>query len=145
MRLKHVQSAEVYDKAASVGIRGGMLKAVRLEMDYLPDCSKNSYKLRNGTIKRQVREWMEQFSFMLRSLVNSQGISFSLPLKVKVDGVFEDRRSMPDLHNLVITIADSIEDALGINDRYYEIETGQPEVGGYARIIVTISSEVKDE
>ena len=140
MRFENVQDVKVYDKCASAGISGGMLKAVRLEMAYLPNLSKNSYKTRGGIIKSDVQRWMEQFSFMLRAMVNSQGVSFALPLKVKVDGVFEDRRSMPDLHNLLIVICDAVEDALGINDQFYKTETGQPEVGGYAKIIVEISS-----
>lgn len=141
MRLEYVQSADVI--TAGIGVSGGVLKAVKLEMDYLPTLSKNRYKTMEGIVRSDVRRWMDQFSFMLRAMVNSQDLHFSLPLKVKIDGVFENRRSTPDLHNLTIPIADSIEDALGINDRFYNIETGQPEVGGYARIIVTVSSEVK--
>ena len=144
MRLEYVQDIKVVDKCGAIGTSQGMLKTVRIEMEYLPECSKNSYKLRDGTVKRQVRDWMDQFSFMLKALVNSQGLSFALPLKVRIDGVFADRRSTPDLHNLGPVIMDSVEDALGINDRYYNLETGQPEVGGSPRIIVTISSEVKN-
>ena len=137
-----MQEAEVVQLAA-IGASGGMLRAVRIEMDYLPTLSKNSYKTREGIVRSEVVRWMEQFSFMLRSLVNSQGLSFPLPVKVKVDGVFENRRSTPDLHNLLIVVCDAVEDALGINDQYYNTETGQPEVGGGPRIIVTISSEGK--
>lgn len=142
MRLEHVQDGKVLDQAASIGINGGVLKAVRLEMDYLPNLSKNRYKMPNGVVKSDVVRWMEQFSFMLRALVNSQNLSFKLPVKVKVDGVFADRNRTPDLHNLLIVICDAVEDALGINDQFYKTETGQPEVGGHPRIIVTVSSEV---
>jgi len=142
MRFEYVQEAKVVN-TASMGISGGMLRSVRIEMEYLPTLSKNRYKTREGIVRSEVVRWMEQFSFMLKSLVNSEGLSFSLPLKVKIDGVFADRRSTPDLHNITIPIMDSIENALGINDRFYNVETGQPEVGGSPRIIVTISSEGK--
>ena len=142
MRFEHVQDVAVLSAAA--GVSGGELRSVRLEMEYLSNLSKNSYKTREGFVKSDVKKWMEQFSFMLRAMVNSQDISFSLPLVVKVEGVFADRRSMPDLHNLLIVICDAIEDALGINDQFYKTETGQPQVGTRPRIIVTVSSEVKD-
>ena len=134
-----------YVKGASTGYTLGKFRAIEVEMEYLPDCSKNSYKLRDGTIKRQVQAWMGCLTFMVRSLKNSQGIEFRPPITVRIDGIFKDKRSMPDLHNMIIVVADSIEDALGINDREYLTETGHPEVGDEAKLIITIESGVKNE
>ena len=134
-----------YVKSASIGHTLGQFRAIEVEMEYLPDCSKNEYKLRNGAIKRQVREWMECLTFMVRSLKNSQGVEFTVPLTVRIDGMFLDRNRMPDLHNFMIVTCDAIEEALGINDRDYKTETGYPEVGDEAKIIITIRSEVKDD
>ena len=114
-----------------------------VEMEYLPECSKNRYKLRNGVIKKQVRDWMECLAWIIRALVNGADLKFSPPVKVRIDGVFKDKRSMPDLHNWIIIVCDAVEDALGINDQLYETETGQPQVGDDVKIIVTVSSEVR--
>lgn len=137
MRLEYVKNASIGKNQTGCNIM--------VEMEYLPECSKNSYKLRNGVIKRQVQDWMECLSWMITALRNSGGLKFTVPVKVKIDGVFKDKRSTPDLHNLTIPICDAVEDALGINDRLYNVETGQPQVGEDVKVIVTISSEVRDE
>jgi len=131
-----------YVKNYSIGI-SGQRNSIMVEMEYLPECSKNRYKLRNGVIKKQVRDWMGCLSFIVRALVNSADLKFSPPVTVRIDGVFKDKRSMPDLHNLLIVVCDAVEDALGINDQLYETETGQPEVGEDVKVVVTVSSEVK--
>jgi len=129
-----------YVKSASVGITAGKLRAVEVEMEYLPDCSKNAYKLRNGAVKKQVREWMDCLSFMVRSLVNGTGLEMKTPVKVRIDGIFKDKRSTPDIHNLLIVTCDSIQEALGINDQEYKTETGYPELGLDPMLIITIES-----
>ena len=136
MRLEYV-------KNYSIGI-AGQRNSVMVEMEYLPECSKNRYKLRNGVIKKQVRDWMECLSWIIRALVKGSDLKFSPPVKVRIDGVFKDKRSMPDLHNFGIVIMDSMEDALGIDDRLFNLETGQPEVGADVKMIVTVSSEGKE-
>ena len=132
MRLEYV-------KNYSIGINQSG-NSVMVEMEYLPECSKNRYKLRNGVIKKQVRDWMDSLSWIIRALVNSADLKFSPPVKVRIDGVFKDKRATPDLHNLIIPIADAIEDAIEIDDRLYETETGLPQVGEDVKVIVTVSS-----
>lgn len=132
MRLDYVRNS-------SIGSAGDKAPRIVMEMEYLPDCSKNSYKLRDGTIKRQVREWMEQMAFMIRALKNSASLEFKPPVTVKIDGVFKDKRSMPDCQNFVEIISDSIEDALGINDQLFKIETGLPQVGDDVKLIIEIT------
>lgn len=127
-----------YIKNASIASAGNKAPGLMIEMEYLPECSKNSYKLRDGTIKRQVREWMGCLTFIVRALTNSANLEFKLPVTVRIDGVFENRVKMPDLHNMIIVVADSIEEALGINDQQFKIETGIPQVGDDVKLVITI-------
>ena len=49
---------------------------------------------------------------------------WKLPLIVRCDGVFKDKRSTPDLHNCMKIICDCIEEVSGTNDKYFRTETG---------------------
>jgi len=84
--------------------------------------SKNHYKYHNAWFKKKACvAWME----MLGWLVKPYHIeAWLLPITVKVSGTFKDKRSCPDLHNLLVVICDSIEEVTGINDRGYRTETG---------------------
>lgn len=126
-------------------VKNGIISngSIIVEMEYLPECSKNDYKLRDGTIKRQVQDWMECLTFMINALRNSGNLKFTIPIKVRIDGQFKDKRSMPDLHNLLIVVCDAIEDALKINDKLYITETGTPEVGEDIKVVVTVSCKSK--
>ena len=112
-----------------------------VEMEYLPNLSKNRYKLPNGVIKRQVREWMEQLAWMIHALVVSQNTEFKPPVKVKIDGEFTGGGRMPDIQNFTDIISDSIEQGLGINDNQFEIETGLAKRSLDAKLIINIRSE----
>jgi Holliday junction resolvase RusA-like endonuclease len=48
------------------------------------------------------------------------------PITVVLEGVFKDKRSCPDLHNLLKVICDEIEEVTGLNDRDYLTKTGEP-------------------
>lgn len=130
-----------YVKNASIVSVGDNAPSIMIEMEYLPECSKNRYKLRDGTIKRQVREWMDCLAFMVRALKNSANLDFKPPVTVRIDGVFKDRRSMPDCQNFVDIVSDSVEEALGINDQLFKVETGLPQVGEDVKLVITIRGE----
>jgi hypothetical protein len=49
-------------------------------------------------------------------------IEWQAPLKIHISGVFKNKRSVPDLHNLKC-LYDAIQTATGINDRFYYTET----------------------
>ena len=94
-----------------------------IEMAYLGGVlSVNRYKW--GIFTRpEVRQWMDELAFIIRAMVNSQNIKFSLPLKVRVDGEFKDKRSMPDADNTLKIIGDSVSMGLGIDDKHFVYET----------------------
>lgn len=112
-----------------------------IEMEYLPNLSKNRYKTRNGFIKRDVKEWREQLAWTIHGLITSQNMEFKPPIKVKIDGEFSGGGRMPDIQNFVDIIADSIEDGLGINDNQFRIETGLAKRSLDAKLIIDIRSE----
>ena len=109
-----------------------------VEMKYLGGVlSVNRYKW--GVFTRpEVRQWMDELAFIIRAMVNSQGLKFDVPLKVQVDGIFKDKRATPDISNCVKVIADSVEDGVGINDRDFVVTTGEPQIGEEAKLIITI-------
>jgi len=94
-----------------------------VEMAYLGGIlSVNRYKW--GVFTRpEVRQWMDELAFIIRTMVNSQNIKFDVPLKVKVGGQFKDKRSMPDADNTLKIIGDSISMGLGIDDKHFIYET----------------------
>ena len=109
-----------------------------IEMAYLGGVlSVNRYKW--GVFTRpEVRQWMDELAFIIRAMVNSQGLKFDVPLKVKVDGQFINKRATPDLHNIGKIVMDSVEDAVGINDRDFVVTIGKPQIGEEAKLIITI-------
>lgn len=71
--------------------------------------------------KKECRAWMDGLGWMVKEYHIE---TWLLPITVKVSGVFKDKRSVPDLHNLLKVICDAIEAVTGINDRGYRTETG---------------------
>ena len=47
------------------------------------------------------------------------------PLKVTIEGWFRDRSRAIDLHNAIKLVADAVEAATGVNDKYFRVETGE--------------------
>jgi len=134
LRLENVMNC-------SSRVRGEGAPQVTVEMDYLPECSKNSYKLRNGVIKSAARNWMDDLAWMVKQWSNSCGIELEPPVTIRIGGIFKDKRNCPDTHNFIIIIADAIQEGLGINDRNFKIECDIPEINPLKtpRIIVTVS------
>jgi len=86
--------------------------------------SVNRYKYHGTHVTRtEVKDWMQGLGWMIKAY-HIEG--WKLPIKIKVGGVFKDKRSCPDIHNLLKPICDSIEEVTGINDRGYETETSEP-------------------
>ena len=111
-----------------------------VEMSYLGGIlSVNRYKW--GVFTRpEVRQWMDELAFIIRVMVNSQGLKFDVPLKVRVGGQFKDKRSMPDADNTLKIIGDSVSMGLGIDDKHFIYETKPFSVvkGDEAKLIITI-------
>ena len=119
----------------------GQLNCIQIVMVYVPSCSKNAYKFRDGSIKPEVRQWMDDLAWMISAWSRGEGVTCTPPLKVLISGTFKDGRSCPDVHNFVTVIADAIQEGLGINDREYAIETVLPNIDPSVepRISITIT------
>jgi len=123
---------------SSIGVRWQFI----ITMDYLPELSVNRYK-HYGTAftKPEVKRWMEDLSWMLSWMGKERNIDWhDYQLKIIVDGKFKDNR-VPDLHNFLKVICDSVEDATLVNDKLYSTECGVPELGEPC-LTVTILAEV---
>jgi len=113
---------------------------ITVNMAYLGKIlSVNHWKVNKYYTHPRTKQWMADLTFIIRSLTNKNGIIFKPPVTVTIDGVFKDKRSMPDLHNFKC-IPDAIQEAIGINDRDFKVETGQPGIGE-PEIKITVSNE----
>ena len=114
---------------------------VTVEMEYIGAIlSVNHYKVRGIYTHPKTRKWMDELAFILRLTANSAGITFKSPLRIQIEGQFKDKRSKPDLHNLIKVIADSVELATDIDDVRFIVKTGQPTIGE-PKLTITVSSK----
>lgn len=90
--------------------------------------SVNHYKYNGGRYTRpEVKRWMELLAWKLGEY-RVEWNTIRLPLYLNIGGVFKDKRSTPDIHNIIKIIADCIEDVTGLNDKGYSITTDAPVV-----------------
>lgn len=114
-----VQSSKDTDKQ----IVGQNRRFTTIKMPYIGSViTENHYLGRNGNrtyVKPEAREWQSD----LIATIKRCGITdWKLPLKIILTGYFKNNRETPDLHNMKI-LFDSIQEATGLNDRYFQIET----------------------
>lgn len=89
--------------------------------------SVNHYKYAGGIYTtKEARAWKYAIGWQIKGFHIEE---WKLPVRVRCDGRFIDRRHQPDLHNLSKTILDAIEDTTGINDRNLRWEDGEPTYG----------------
>ena len=101
-------------------------RSIVVEMDYPgKELSVNHYKNRYYT-KPETKAWMESLGWLIKSFHIEE---WDLPLKVRCDGRFKDKRSQPDLSNLSKVILDAIEETTGVNDRDMRWEDGDVSYG----------------
>lgn len=61
------------------------------------------------------------------------------PLRVIIEGYFENKRKAIDTHNSIKLVCDSLEDALGVNDKDMAVECLSPVFGSLLpTIIITV-------
>lgn len=110
---------------------------VPIEMDYPSSIiSANHYKYRGGIYtKPEAKAFMTELGWKIKPYHIED---WKLPLTVRCDGVFKDKRSTPDLSNLSKVILDAIEEATGINDRNMRWQDGDISFGE-PKIIITIT------
>lgn len=86
-------------------------------------------------IHRETRNWMEELGWKVKT---AHIEDWKLPLKVRLDGQFKDKRHQPDLSNLSKIILDSLEESSGVNDRDMRWEDGDVTYGE-PKLWITIS------
>ncbi len=134
----------------SVRLKGAGGPQITVEMEYLkpdkgpsplPDNRRMTRNRYTGqtVLRSDVLKWMEQLGWMVRALMNSSNISFNLPIKITLGAEFPTK-VYPDLHNLVKVVCDAIKEGLGIDDKFYSVDVGQPWVVACCepKLIITI-------
>lgn len=113
------------------------MKSVTIGMPYIGGVlSLNRYKYKGGIYTRpEVKNWMEALGWLVKG---SHIEEWKLPLTVRCDGVFKDKRSQPDLSNLSKICLDSLEEVSGVNDRDMRWEDGDVTYGNEPRLVITI-------
>ena len=102
-------------------------QAITIKMPYIPGLSVNHYKYSGGKYtKPEVKDWMLELQGALLTMIRPKD-KFLNPM-VSISGTFKNKRSMPDLHNLLKIVLDSVEKTTGINDRDIRTETDVPKV-----------------
>ena len=102
------------------------MREATIEIDYIGgDLSVNHYlgrgKRGNSYVKSNVVAWKEELGWTVKPLFLDD---WKLPLTVRCDGRFTDKRSCPDLSNLSKVCLDALEEASGVNDRDMRWEDG---------------------
>ena len=93
-----------------------------IEMPYLREASVNSYKIvgkggrHTNATKPSVIAWMCELADRIREHPDFTEY-YGSPCSIYVKGFFWDDRA-PDVHNFFKVIADAIEPAIGVNDKY---------------------------
>lgn len=113
------------------------MREVTVEMDYPGSViSANHYKYHGGVYtKPEAKAFMEELGWRIKT---SHIEDWKLPLKVRLDGRFKDKRNQPDLSNLSKVVMDSLEEASGVNDRDMRWEDGDVTYGE-PKLWITIS------
>jgi len=95
-----------------------------IKMPYIGNClSVNHYKIKGRYTKPEVAEWMNDLVLLIN---NCRITDWQPPLRVTVSATYRDERSACDTHNLLKIIADCVQMATGLNDKYYETATTGP-------------------
>ncbi len=99
--------------------------------------SVNHYKYAGGKYTRkETKIWMDELGWLIKHLHIED---WKLPLAVTCDGYFKDERSAPDVHNLFKVIADSIQEATGVDDKNYDMKSGKRVIGEkHPYLLITI-------
>ena len=130
-----------YDEYLECGVTPGNLekkpRTVTVGMSYIgASLSVNHYKYQGRYTKPETKNWMGRLGW----LIKTQHIEdWKLPLTVRCDGVFKDKRSQPDLSNLSKIILDALEESSGVNDRDMRWQDGDVSYGDRAELIITIT------
>jgi len=80
--------------------------------------SVNHYKYSGGRYtKPEARQWMDTLACF--AYMELKDYKVTMPVQIGLSARFKDNRSVCDLNNLHKLVADSLEMALGINDKHF--------------------------
>lgn len=123
--------------------------AIRIELPYPGDAISKNHMYNSGkrsqgltpaasAWKTTLVEWLQYFPFYRMS-------SYVVPpVGVEIGGRFTDGKHRPDLHNLTELVCDAIQEAIGVNDKHFEVLTRQPEMGA-AEPVVLVTVKIRME
>ena len=128
-----------------IAIKGKEPRQAIIDIGYPGDViSVNHYlgRRRDGGyyVKPEAKAWMEYLGWLILPYHLEE---WELPLTVKCDGWFKDKRSTPDLSNLSKCTLDAIEETTGINDRFIRWEDGKPGIADIPVLRITIRENSK--
>jgi len=110
-------------------------RTITIEMQYIGAVlSVNHYKFRYYT-KPETKAWMEALGWQIKG---AHIEDWKLPLTVRCDGRFTNKRSQPDLSNLSKVVLDAIQEATGVDDRDMRWQDGNVTYGT-PTLFITIS------
>ena len=131
MRGANSQTGSTEEKRMMGYTLKGEVRSIKVEMPYIGNvisCNHYLGRRRDGGtyVKAEALAWMEQLGWLI---VTAHIEDWRLPLTVRCDGRFKDKRNQPDLSNLSKVIMDSIEEASGVNDKNFRWQDGDVSYG----------------
>ena len=113
-------------------------------MDVITHLSVNHYKFQSGNTRPEIVLWKSQVTWAIRRLATVEIFDFTnCAITVRLDGLFSKINSKTiDIHNALKPVCDAVQDATGINDKFYATECGVPEIGE-PKLIITVKAERK--
>lgn len=119
------------------------MMTVQLPMPYIGKVlSVNHYKFKNMRTKPECRQWMSALTITANYHLGKAKVKY--PPVIHLSGVFKDRRSCPDLHNLHKVIGDALQPVLG-NDREFRFVDEGYTISRAIDPILVIGVEVEEE
>ena len=108
----------------------GEVPTITVEMEYLGGIlSVNRFKYQGRYTRPETKKWMAELAFIIRVTANCAEVRFKPPVKVRIDGVFKNNRSRPDIDNLFKCVNDAVSDGIGLNDKDFINESGVSQIG----------------
>jgi Holliday junction resolvase RusA-like endonuclease len=118
-------------------------RQIRIKQAYIKNLSVNHYKIKGRYTLPEVKAWKND---LVQEIMLCGVKDWQPPLRIEIEGFFKDLRSTPDIHNLTKIIADCVQKATGLNDRYYETETKVPQyVKGQEPYLIITIEEIEEE
>ena len=130
-KIPEIKDSKPADKLPALSEKDFSRHQVKIKMPYISGLSINHMRYANYSKILPVKQWMTDLENSVNIGLIEQGFRWTpkkdISVSVRIDGIFRDKRSCPDLHNLS-KVLDPIAKAIGINDRLIKFETGIPTI-----------------